>query len=68
VNIPPDHALIIADGRATFVPLAELRRFTQGETPDTPIASITVPEHQLDEAVARVLDVLRKDEDEDVVE
>jgi hypothetical protein len=39
---------------------AELERLTQGDAPDTPIASILVPEHQLDKALARVLDLLKE--------
>jgi hypothetical protein len=56
VNIPKGHALIIdAAGNVAVV--------RRDEIEDEPITSITVPEHQLDEAVARVLALLRKDED-----
>jgi hypothetical protein len=48
-----------------IVPLAELERLTQGDNPDTPIATITVPEHQLDEAVERVLALLAENNDEE---
>jgi hypothetical protein len=64
-RLRPDEALIIADGGVTIVSRAELERLKLGDTgiPDPPIASIVVPEDQLDEALARVLALLAKDED-----
>ena len=62
----PDEALIIVDGRVMIVPLAELERLKLGDTgiPDEPIASIEgIPEHQLDEAVARVMKLLSESEE-----
>jgi hypothetical protein len=67
MKIPPGHALVIADGRMTIVPLAEIERLKRGDTgiPDTPIASITVPESQLDEALAKVLRALSENNDKE---
>jgi hypothetical protein len=56
VNIPKDHALIIdAAGNVAIVPRSAIT--------DEPIASITVPEHQLDEALARVMRLLNENEE-----
>jgi hypothetical protein len=60
MNIPkpgPGEALLLdpATGAWRIVPRSAI--------PDTPIASITVPEHQLDEAVERVMRLLNENEE-----
>ena len=53
--------------RVTVVPLVEVERLKRGDTgiPDEPIASIAIPEHQVDEGLARVLALLSENNDED---
>jgi hypothetical protein len=62
----PGEALIIADGRVMVVLLAEVERLKRGDNgiPDEPISSLKgIPEHQLGEAVARVLKLLSESEE-----
>jgi hypothetical protein len=58
MKIPKDHALIIdAAGNVAIVP----RSAVTGEA----TASITVPEHQLDEALERVMRLLSENNDKE---
>jgi hypothetical protein len=64
VNIPqlePGQVLVIADGRATIISREAFEQMRRGNTdiPDQPIASMEVSAENVNEAIRRVLGVLK---------